>query len=76
MAQPLEKGLKMGLKVLIALAGMSPAVVTETLWALSHQGLPTGKRFAPDRLVLVTEVRHQAADFDEFRASVPMKSTT
>lgn len=44
----------MGTNVLIALVGMSPAVVTETFWALAHRGHALDKRFIPDRIVLVT----------------------
>jgi len=36
--------------VLLAVTGMSPAVLTETVWALAHEGEPV----IPDRVIVVT----------------------
>lgn len=42
------------MKILIALVGTSPAVVTETLWALANPNVLPDKQFLPDQLVLIT----------------------
>jgi CRISPR-associated protein (TIGR02584 family) len=42
--------------VFLAVSGMSPAVLTETIWALAHEETPV----IPDRIVVVTTTRGQA----------------
>ncbi|WP_395005255.1 CRISPR-associated ring nuclease Csm6 [Undibacterium sp.] len=41
------------MNILILLVGMSPAVVTETIWALC-ENVPDYEKFRPDRIVVIT----------------------
>ncbi|RME70786.1 MAG: TIGR02584 family CRISPR-associated protein [Verrucomicrobia bacterium] len=47
--------------ILLAVTGMSPAILTETIWALAHPGAPADEPVIPDRIVAVTtaEGRHR-----------------
>lgn len=57
------------MKILIALVGTSPAVVTETLWALANPNVLPDKRFLPDKLVLITTGEGRTAIEDELLKS-------
>ncbi len=42
---------------LIAVTGMSPAVLTETVWALAHPADKKGERIIPNRVIVLTTTR-------------------
>ena len=43
--------------VLLATVGTSPAVLTETVWALAHPAKKTDERVVPDEVVALTTLR-------------------
>jgi CRISPR-associated protein (TIGR02584 family) len=59
--------------VLVAVVGMSPAVLTETVWALAHERPPV----IPDRIVAITTSPGKAAILEELLRPIPeMKGQT
>ena len=43
--------------ILLAVTGMSPAVLTETVWALAHPADKTVERIIPDRVIVLTTTK-------------------
>jgi CRISPR-associated protein (TIGR02584 family) len=64
------------MNVLILLVGMSPAVVTETIWALS-EAVPANAKFLPDHIVVITTLKGrrvlEAKLFNDSPANFPME---
>jgi CRISPR-associated protein (TIGR02584 family) len=58
------------MNVLIALVGMTPAVVTETIWALANHALHERDRFKPDRIVIVTTGEGKIEVEDQLLATI------
>ena len=52
--------------VLLAVTGMTPAVLTETIWALAHEKIPV----IPDRVVAVTTTRGKQLMEQELLTSI------
>lgn len=47
--------------ILLATVGTSPAVLTETVWALAHPAKKSAERVIPDEIVVLTTLRGKAA---------------
>lgn len=52
---------------LIAVSGMSPAIITETLWALAHESPPT----VPDEILVITTSKGEADIQSQLLAPLP-----